>query len=333
MQSEVHYFSVKRQHTASCSQHTTNTPGCSPKWSSNNLWLIWVSLSLSGLVLHGRRLPQPNSAHHWTHSWAVALPRSITTNHLQQRHWDLLPLPKQFTFPSASIAGNSTINGPQTAASVTRVYLKWLWREKVPWMVHQRAEDVAACRCQSFSTAHVRTGERYQRWRNAGGCAQLRLQRKLLPFRNCFMPYPGAQALWEHQMELKQQKTHWIVYWEQLQVILGRDCPTGVLAWAGPVLCTTSTEEPLIHGAPYGNDDALFLPVVMALGILLKFCPEKHICSHPKVDKALHIFVQHLITTGNIGMMLQRHKNTCNKKLLKLIRKQQNSNIKMTKNG
>lgn len=67
--------------------------------------------------------------------------------------------------------------------------------------------------------------------------------------------------------------------------------------------------------------------------ILLTFCPEKHICNHPKVDEALHIFVQHLITTGNIGMMLQRHKNTCNKKLLKLIRKQHNSNIKMTKNG
>lgn len=156
---------------------------------------------------------------------------------------------------------------------------KWLWREKVPWTVHQRAEDVAACRCQSFSTANVRTGGRYQQWRNAGGCAQLRLQRQLLPFRNCLMPYPGAQALWEHQMELKKRKTHWIASWEQQQVILGKDRPTGVLAWAGPVLCTTSTEEPLIHGAPYGNNDALLLPSVMALNTAYVLPWEAHLQS------------------------------------------------------
>ena len=77
----------------------------------------------------------------------------------------------------------------------------------------------------------------------------------------------------------------------------------------------------------------LFLPVLMALVLLLKFCPEMYIHYHPKVGKILNIFTQRLITTRNIGMVMQRHRNIHNKKLLKLIRKQQNNNIKMTKNG
>lgn len=70
----------------------------------------------------------------------------------------------------------------------------------------------------------------------------------------------------------------------------------------------------------------------MALVILLKVCPEKYIHSHPNVDEALRVFIQHLITAGNMGMMTQRHRDTCNKKLLTLVRKQQNGTIKMTKN-
>ena len=76
-------------------------------------------------------------------------------------------------------------------------------------MVLKTAEDVAACLRQSVSIANVSTDEWYhQQWRNAGDCLQLKRQHKLLFLRNCFMPYPQVQALWENQMELKKQKMY-----------------------------------------------------------------------------------------------------------------------------
>lgn len=116
-------------------------------------------MSLSGLVLHGKRLPQLYSAHHRTHSRAVALPRSIATNHLQQHYWDLLPWPKQFTFPSASIAGNSTIDGPQTAASITGAYLSGCdeRRSRGRYIKEQRTWLPADARASALLT-YVRVG-------------------------------------------------------------------------------------------------------------------------------------------------------------------------------
>lgn len=120
MEVEVYYLSVKGEHTESSSQHTTNMSGCSPRRSYNNPQLIWVSLSLSGLIPH-KSIPQLYSAQHWPQSWAAALAVSITTKHLHKHYWDFLLLPKLLNLPQWKL--ETMISGPLTAAFITSTYL------------------------------------------------------------------------------------------------------------------------------------------------------------------------------------------------------------------